>query len=273
MTCPDCRTHKTGRCVSTVFAIVSIVGLPFYVEAAQAQLRERPLAFVELRYPAEALAARTQGVVVVQVSTDGGGRVVKAESVAGPTALATAAVANVQGWTLAAGPVIDWLVFRFEIDSGVCNDDNHSLFRLTRSNLAVITACTGPGRRAGPAQTEAVPLRTLGRTPEYPPLARSANIRGAVVLELSVDAKGAVTASRALNDLPLLGPTAVAHSRTWQAWPGGPAKGIVVYEFALENWACEQETLTVFARVAADYVRLSGCVPVAQRSESLAHEP
>jgi hypothetical protein len=29
MTCPDCRTHKTGRCVSTVFAIVSIVALIF----------------------------------------------------------------------------------------------------------------------------------------------------------------------------------------------------------------------------------------------------
>jgi hypothetical protein len=46
--------------------------------------------------------------------------------------------------------------------------------------------------------------------PCYPQIARSANVRGVVILELSVDTEGAVTSVRALNDLPLLAQTAVA---------------------------------------------------------------
>ncbi len=241
--------------------VVGMVAFTLEAAPAAASPRERPLIFVDLPYPAEALAARTDGVVVVQVTTDGSGRIVGAESVVGPDLLARAVVANVKGWTLAPGPLTDWLVFRFEIDNGACNDDSRSLFRVAYANLAVVTACTAPGRRFGGPPEDPLLLRSLGSSPGYPEFARSANMRGVVILELSVDGDGAVTAARALNDLPLLAPTAVAHAKTWRVWLGRTGPRYVVYEFGLDYRECKPDSASL-ARVSANYVRLSECIPV-----------
>jgi hypothetical protein len=157
------------------------------------------LVFTDLQYPPAALEARTDGTVVVQVTTDGSGRIVGAESIVGPDVLARAAVASVKGWTLAGGPRTDWIVFRFDIDPGACNDDSRSLFRMPYPNLAVVSACTTPGRRGGPPPDDPLYLRSLGATPGYPHFARSANVRGVVILELSADRDGAVIAVRAMS--------------------------------------------------------------------------
>jgi len=244
----------------SALVMVGMVVFAFPAPPASASDRERPLTFVDLPYPSEALATRTDGVVIAEVTTDRTGRILEARPVVGPALLARAVVANVKGWTLAPGPPTDWIVFRFEIESGACNDDGRSLFRLARANLAVVTACTGSGRRAGAIQEDPLLLRSLGRTPGYPPLAQSANVRGVIVLELSVDGDGAVTAARALNDLPLLAPAAIAHARTWRVWPGRTGPRYAVYEFALDHRECD-DTSTVVSRVSANYVRLSGCIP------------
>ena len=243
-----------------------MVAFTFEAAPSSASPRERPLVFADLQYPAAALAARTEGTVVVQVTTDGSGRIVGAEPVVAPDALAQAAVANVKGWTLAGGPRTDWIVFRFDIDPGACNDDSRSLFRMPYANLAVVSACTTPGRRGGPPPEDPLYLRSVGATPGYPHVARNANVRGVVILELSVDGDGAVKAARALNELPLLAPAAVAHAKTWRVWPGRPGPRIAVYEFALENFVCEPESSTFLTRVNANYLRLTGCIPVLQAS-------
>ena len=118
------------------------------------------------------------------MTTDGSGRIVEAESLVGPIMLARAVVANVKGWTLARGAATDWLVFRFDIEPGRCNDDGHGLFRLVHWNLAVVTACTAPGRR-GPQRPPEDPLylRSMGNTPVHPNIARNANVRGVGILE------------------------------------------------------------------------------------------
>ncbi len=222
---------------------------------------ERPRSFVDLVYPAEALAARVTGAVVVRVQTDASGRVVEAEPLSGPAALRPSVVANIKRWTLAPGAHTDTLVYRFEIDHGFCNDDSQSLFRLVQPNLAVITACSAPGRAAVPVPTDDMLIVSRGDPPMYPTLARNARVTGVVVLELSIDGSGAVTDSHALNEIPLLSQAAVAYSKTWRISTTAPRRGTVIYEFALDAQACTLESRAALWKVTADYLRLSACEP------------
>jgi TonB family protein len=121
-----------------------------------------PKSFSDLSYPADALAARVSGAVVVKVTTDPTGRVVEAEALSGPAALRPDAVANARQWTLAPGEPTDAIVYRFEIDDGLCNADRQSLFRLARPDLAVITACTGLGRARQEPPHDEVPVEDYG---------------------------------------------------------------------------------------------------------------
>src|SRR3954453_8080037 len=146
--------------------------------------RERPTAFVDLAYPLDALAARVAGRVVVSVTTDASGRVVDATSLSGPERLVPAVLANARQWTLSPGARTAAIVYRFEIDHGSCNDDSRSLFRLVRPNLAVITACTTPGRAWPPPVSGELQLVSTGRPVAYPSIARSARVEGVVVLDL-----------------------------------------------------------------------------------------
>lgn len=224
-----------------------------------------PEVFVDLAYPLEALAARTSGMVIVRATTDASGRVVGAEPLSGPNLLVPAVIGNVKERTLSPGKRTEALVYRFEIAPGVCNDDSRSLFSLVYPNLAVITACSALGRPLVSQPHSEWVLASWG-PPSYPPLARSARVTGIVVLELSIDARGVVVDSRPLSSSsPFFTDAAVAHSKTWRFRPSERRRGIIAYEFALDNHACESQEQTVFWAVAADYRRLSACGPLIDR--------
>jgi hypothetical protein len=127
---------KVMRRRGFVVAILAMIGL---AEPSPAQPPQQPGGFVDLAYPADALAARATGVVVVRVTADASKRVTHAEALSGPAILRPAAVANARQWTLRSGPGADVIVYRFEIDHGACNDDSRSLFRRVYPNLALIT--------------------------------------------------------------------------------------------------------------------------------------
>jgi TonB family protein len=227
--------------------------------------RPEPTAFVELNYPKEALEARVQGTVILAVTTDANGRVTEVQSLAGPAVLATAASANARQWTLTMRGRSDALVYRFEIDHALCEDDTRSLFRLRGRNLAAITACSARGRQGAPeavGDLYVLPM-SFAPPPSYPQIAQNARVEGAVVLDLSIDAKGDVLEARALNELPLLDRTAVEHARTWKFYPSEKAhrRGAFVYEFAFDSQKCWPEPQVAFWRVADHYYRLSTCLP------------
>ncbi len=247
--------------------MVALLGAPVFAQTAASVSWPRvpPAVFVDLAYPPEALTGRVVGRVVVRVKTDAAGRVVGAESLTGPDVLVPAVLANVRLWTLSPGVSTGTIVYRFEIDYGACNDDSRSLFRLAKPNLAVITACSGPGRAPVSSPSSELEFVSWGDLPRYPAIARSARLTGVVVLELSVDASGVVVESRPLTELPLLTEAAVAHSKTWKARAGARRRGIVVYEFALDNPACDRRDQTAFWWVTADYMRLSGCEMLIER--------
>jgi TonB family protein len=222
----------------------------------------RPMVFVDLAYPPEALDARTAGVVVVRVTTDADGRVIDAERLSGSERLVPAVLANVRQWTLSPGARTEAVVYRFEIDHALCNDDTRSLFRLVRPNLALITACSRNERGVAYPASDEWQFASAVVAAAYPPIAQSARFEGVIVLELSIDRNGRVVDSRSLTDLPLLAPAAVAHSKTWRFHPTERMRGMLVYEFALDARHCEPRARTEFWRVAANYWRLSGCSPL-----------
>jgi TonB family protein len=229
--------------------------------------------FVDLSYPAEALAARVTGTVVVRVTTDASSRVVEAEALSGPAILRPAVVANVRQWTLPPpGPRTDILVYRFEIDNARCNDDSRSLFRLVHRNLALITACTAPGRAQVLFPPDDVLVASYGTVPRYPRIAKGTLTAGVVVLDLSIDANGRVTEARVLNGERFLTETALDHARTWRVRPTSERRGLVVYEFTFDNDLCTAEDLdhSVFRSLGTDHVRLSVCgsIPINVTGES-----
>jgi TonB family protein len=226
-----------------------------------ASLSEAAATFVDLSYPLEALAARVTGTVVVRVRTDASGRVAEAEPLSGPADLRPAVVANVRQWTFAPGQGTNVLVYRFEIDRARCNDDSRSLFRLVQWNVALITACTGPGRAQVRSPQDDVPITSYGDVPRYPRIAKGTLTTGAVVLDLSIDANGRVTEAGVLNDVRFLTEPAVAHVKTWHVDTTSARRGVVVYEFTFDNNLCtaEDSDHSVFQPLGTNHVRLSVC--------------
>lgn len=55
--------------------------------------------------------------------------------------------------------------------------------------------------------------------PVYPPLAKAARVTGSVVVELTIDEDGDVTAAHAVSGHPLLKDSAVAAARAWKFSP------------------------------------------------------
>ena len=75
--------------------------------------------------------------------------------------------------------------------------------------------------------------------PIYPPLAKAAQVSGAVVVEVVVDVEGNVKSARAVSGHPLLKDAAVTAARDWKFSPtslqGKPVEviGTVTFNFSL----------------------------------------
>jgi TonB family protein len=91
--------------------------------------------------------------------------------------------------------------------------------------------------------------------PAYPPLAKAAQVSGAVVVEVTIDEEGNVIASRAISGHPLLKDASVAAARGWKfsqtKLQGEPVKviGTITFNFTLDKSKKIEE---LKARVAAN---------------------
>ncbi len=227
----------------------------------------RPVQFVELTYPPQALAARIIGFVVVEVTIDDQGRVTSSEVLAGPPQLAAAADANAKQWVFAPRAQRTALVYRFDIDPGRCSDDTRSLFRLESGPLATIVACTGPNRPLGmPGWQWDVPVIDIPRI-EYPDIAFTARFQGTVVVRIAIAGNGTVTSATVVAGVPLLAEAAVSHAKTWRFEPTTPREQIIVYEFAQMRGLRTEESCgkgTINEMVYASYIRVSAASPCIQ---------
>jgi TonB family protein len=232
--------------------------------------------FVDLTYPPEALAARVRGFIVLGLVLDDQGRVTSADVLSGAPLRAAPPAANAREWVFepqSAGSTV--LVYRFDIDSGRCNEDARSLFRLQSPTLATVTACTGPGRPpVTPWPSDDLQVLVMPRV-EYPQIARSAQVHGTVVVRLSIAANGTVAAATPLAGVPLLTEAALNNARTWKFAATAPRETIVVYEFAfMERLRADPPcaTMTLNEIVYPRFIRISVPSPCVQVSTEASRE-
>ena len=102
--------------------------------------------FEELRYPPVAHAARIEGAVVIRVSLDSRGNVVKAAAISGKEPLIDYSLANVKMWKFQPNArSMAVIVYRFAISLEACAPDFRSF--MLEGNVATIMACPGTVQR------------------------------------------------------------------------------------------------------------------------------
>jgi TonB family protein len=83
--------------------------------------------------------------------------------------------------------------------------------------------------------------------PKYPPLAKTARVAGAVIVEVTVDEEGNVIAARVISGHPLLKDAALAAARNWTfaqtKIDGFPVivLGTINFDFSLDNARSSQD--------------------------------
>lgn len=262
-----------GATILGVVLAAASVGLSAQSVSSADALRNEPAAFVELAYPADALATHMTGTVVARAALDADGRVTNAAVLSGPPVFAAAVVDNLRQWTFRPddhGRAI--VVYRFVIELAECNDPSRSFFRVHHRNLATITACQRPDRVQQPRADFDPRVISMAR-PSYPHIAFSARYGGLVVLEAQIDRRGNVRAVTTLSSRPLLSESAIENLETWRFDVTEPRRLVVVYEFdSGGNHDCSDRERYAEGRLAIDedglptFVRVRACGPLVQVS-------
>lgn len=106
--------------------------------------------FEPMAYPLPARLQRVQGVVVIRITLDDGGRAIVATAISGARSLLADCISNARKWRFR--PNADRaaiIVYHFKIE-GLCNLPCPSQFRFEPPNLAVITMGEPVVDHAGP---------------------------------------------------------------------------------------------------------------------------
>jgi TonB family protein len=173
-------------------------------------------------YPADAFAARVQGVVIVEATVDPSGGVTEAQVLRGEPMLDKAALDAVRQWryrpTMLNGvyvPVIMTVTVNFSLDRGPAGDQ-------------APPPPPPPPPPADPVDGQA-PVRVGGNIkpptkitdvkPIYPADAQAARVQGVVILEATIDSVGNVRTAKVLHGPPLLQQAAVDAVQQWQFAP------------------------------------------------------
>jgi TonB family protein len=254
---------------SVILVIVSLFAFQDAATPAVLRQESRPLKFVDLEYPSEARGARVHGYVVLELALDDQGRVISTRILSGVPMLADPAAANAKEWVFEPKSGTTALVYRFEIDPGLCNTDTQSFFRLRSHTLATVTACTAPGPpRATPWPSDEAPALVMPRL-EYPQIAQTARVDGTVVIKVSIAGNGKVAAATPLAGPPLLASAALNNAKTWTFASTLTRETVIVYEFTFMDRlrtdpSCDARSLNeiVFPR----FIRISAPAPCIQAS-------
>lgn len=106
-------------------------------------------------------------------------------------------------------------------------------------------ATTPPPAKYG--KNDPPPRKLKHVAPAYPPEARAQGIEGMVILELTLDASGAITSVRTVKGHPLLEPAAVAAAKQWVFEPPKKAPALLTITV---NFVLDKEN--VGARIVSD---------------------
>jgi TonB family protein len=154
---------------------------------------------VSPEYPVEALTARQQGIVILEVTIGPSGKVSDVKVLRSIPGLDGAAVGAVRQWEYEP-TIIDEVAVPVIMSIAV-------EFKLT----APAPVRVGGAIKA-PAQTKRV-------NPPYPPEAQAAGVQGVVIMEATIGVDGKVTDVRVLRSIPLLDQAALDAVRQWEYAP------------------------------------------------------
>jgi TonB family protein len=92
----------------------------------------------------------------------------------------------------------------------------------------------------------------------YPRIALNARVQGTVIVQVTLNANGAVSAASALSGPPLLHPQTLANVRLWKFAPNRSSRAIVVYDFIIDKTCFDQE-VSVFRLPHRNLATVTGC--------------
>jgi len=194
-------------------------------------------------YPADALAARVAGVVIIEAVIGPDGKVLDARVLRSIPLLDQAALDAVRQWeftpTLLNGtavPVVMTATVNF-----VPNDGAGAAGGVAGGFVAPPPPPPPPPPPGGKTSLDPTalkvggdirpPTRVVNVNPVYPPDAREARVQGVVILEILVGPEGKVEDSRILRSIPMLDQAATDAVRQWEFTPttvNGEAKKVIM---------------------------------------------
>jgi TonB family protein len=191
-------------------------------------------------YPADALAARVAGVVIIEAVIGPDGKVLNARVLRSIRLLDQAALDAVRQWeftpTLLNGtavPVVMTATVNF-----MPNDGAGAAGGVAGGFVAPPPPPPPPGGKTSLDPTALKvggdirpPTRVVNVNPVYPPDAREARVQGVVILEVLVGPDGKVEDSRILRSIPMLDQAATDAVRQWEFTPttvNGEAKKVIM---------------------------------------------
>ena len=95
----------------------------------------------------------------------------------------------------------------------------------------------------------------------YPGVARMTRIQGIVVVKADLDEKGNVTAASALTGPKPLLVDSVANAKKWKFKPSSERRTLIVYEFRLDDGACNDASHSLFRLVHPNFATITACTP------------
>jgi len=94
---------------------------------------------------------------------------------------------------------------------------------------------------------------------DYPPIARSLQVAGVVIVDLALADDGSVASATALSGAKILvGPT-VENAKKWKFRPNAQKRVILVYDFHVDAGGCHDGTRSLFLLRHMNFVSIVGC--------------
>jgi TonB family protein len=228
--------------------------------------------FEEMKYPESALRApfSSEGVVVVQISLDGQGKVSSANALSGNPLLVPDTLANIKKWRFSSkGKNTAIIVYNFRSIRGDCGFVR-SLFAFEPPNFVTVMGCiaatvesrvtVGSGSGTDVSDDD-IDVLHFDSDLRYPPLARTARIGGVVVVQARLSKDGKVVQASVLSGHPLLAACCLENAKKWVFEPNPTETALIVYDLRVRD-----VDVTQFLFERPNLVTLTAGAPIVEPS-------